>query len=122
MKILIITLVLFSHFTLSSQIRDLDSLKYFIGQQVAVCSKVSDTYGSKKDRATTFLHFGGVYPNTKMTAVIFKKDIQNFKDNPPTYFKGKKVCWRGELVMYKERPEIVLKSGSRFGWNNSDGI
>lgn len=115
MKNLLISLVVFCHSTVSfSQIRDLDSLKYFIGQQVTVCSQVSDTYVSKTDSATTFLNFGGVYPNTKMAAVIFKKDIQNFHDKPNEYFKSKNVCLKGELVMYKEKPEIVLKRGEQI--------
>lgn len=97
-----------------SQVRDLDSIKLLTGKNITFCGMVADTYVSKSDNATTFLNFGGVYPNVKLTAVIFKKDIVKFKEKPSTYYSGKNVCIQGEVILFKDRPEIVLSNQSHI--------
>jgi hypothetical protein len=100
----------------SSQVRDLDSINLLVGKNITFCGKVADTYISKSDSAITFLNFGGMYPNVKLTAVIFKKDMVNFKEKPSAYYMSKNVCIKGEVILYKERPEIVL-SRQRQIWD-----
>ncbi len=90
------------------QVKDLDSLKMMVGQTITFCGQVVDSYVSKTDSVTTFLNFGGSYPNVKLTAVIFKKDAPKFHEMPNTYYLGQHVCITGDLVLYKERPEIIL--------------
>jgi len=38
------------------------------------------------------------------------KDLPLFPGNPETVYKGKKVRVRGEVKLYKDRPEMVVRS------------
>lgn len=102
-----------------SQVRDLDSIEFLVGKSITFCGKVADTFVSKSDSATTFLNFGGVYPNVKLTAVIFKNDMVNFIEKPSTYYLHKNVCIKGEVILYKERPEVVLSKQDQIWIDNN---
>ena len=95
------------------QVRDLDSIKLLVGKPLHF-GKVADTYVSKSDSATNFLNFGGVYPNVK----AYCCDIQKDKEKPSTFYISKNVCIKGEVILYKERPEIVLSKLGQI-WLNS---
>ena len=45
-----------------------------------------------------------------LTLVILVKDLPLFPGNPETDYKGKKVRVRGEVKLYKDRPEMVVRS------------
>jgi micrococcal nuclease len=45
-----------------------------------------------------------------LTLVIFVKDLHLFPGNPETAYIGKKVRVRGEVKIYKDRPEMVVRS------------
>ncbi len=42
--------------------------------------------------------------------VILASDIPRFPEDPEKAFKGKKVRVRGEVKLYKDRPEMVVRS------------
>lgn len=44
-----------------------------------------------------------------LTLVLFVKDLPLFPGNPGTDYKGKKVRVRGEVKLYKGRPEMVIR-------------
>jgi len=91
-----------------SQTVPLDSVKFYEGKEITVCSKVMDTYVSKSEDATTFINFGNPYPHSKFSVVIFEKDITNFKYTPSEYLKGKNVCVSGKVKIFKGKPEIIV--------------
>ena len=76
-------------------------------KMVKICSKVYST--KKLSSGITFLNIGDEYPNSPLTVVIFKDDLKNFKKNPEKYYKGKEICVTGRLILYKEKPEIIVK-------------
>jgi hypothetical protein len=89
----------------------IDKINDYIGQTVKVCTKI---YGTKELSSVTFLNCGAAYPNSPLTAVIFKSDLANFKNNPAEYYDGKTVCITGKVVLYKEKPEIILKDETQI--------
>ena len=93
-----------------SQTVPVDSVKYYEGKTITVCSKVLDTYEAKMGEKTTFLNFGKPYPNSTFTAVIFESDLSKFKYSPSVYLKGKNVCITGLVKIYKGKTEIVVTS------------
>ena len=87
----------------------IDSVSAYVGQVVKVCDKVAGTFVTKGDKPVTYLNLGTDYPNTKLIIVIFQKDLINFPTSPSEYYKSKNVCVTGEIGVYKERYQIIVK-------------
>lgn len=92
----------------------LDEVKANMGNQVMICDSISDTFVAKGDKKTTYLHFGATYPNVKLTAVIFEKDVVKFESSPAIFLMDKKVCITGLLKEYKGKPEIIVSDPSQI--------
>lgn len=92
----------------------LDEVKLNIGNQVMICDSISDTFVAKGDKKTTYLHFGATYPNVKLTAVIFEKDVIKFESSPAIFLMDKRVCISGLLKEYKGKPEIIVSDPSQI--------
>ena len=86
----------------------LDSVSFYEGKTITVCSKVLDTYEAKQGNKTTFLNFGKPYPNSTFTVVIFEADLTKFKYTPSVYLKGKNVCITGKVKIFKGKTEIIV--------------
>ena len=107
--ILLFAFAMFAQFAYSQTV-PLDSVKYYEGKSITVCSKVIDTYEAKTGEKTTFLNFGKPYPNSTFTVVIFEADLPKFKYTPSVYLKGKEVCITGTVKIYKNKPEIIVSA------------
>ncbi|CAN5349685.1 hypothetical protein BH09BAC2_BH09BAC2_15580 [soil metagenome] len=92
-----------------SQTVPLDSVQFYEGKTITVCSKVQSTFITKGERKTTYINFGKPYPYTTFTAVIFSSDSAKFKYIPSEYLKEKTVCIKGKVVLYKGKPQIIVK-------------
>jgi len=107
-KSLITLTLLFITTFLSAQTQiSIDSVSAYIGKTVKVCDKVAGTFVTKGDKPVTYLNLGADYPNTKLTIVIFQKDLVNFPIKPSDHYKGQNVCVTGEIKQYKEKIEII---------------
>lgn len=99
---------LFTTTFLSAQTQiSIDSVSAYIGKTVKVCDKVAGTYVTKGDKPVTYLNLGDDYPNSKLTIVIFQKDLVNFPVKPSDHYKGMNVCVTGEVGIYKEKVQII---------------
>lgn len=88
-----------------------DSLaKNHVGQSVAVKGTVAKV--SVSGSGTTYLNFGGTFPNQTFTAVIFASDAAAFSN--PKQWEGKRVIAKGKVELYKGKPEIVLHKASQL--------
>jgi hypothetical protein len=76
------------------------------GEEIVVEGTIVRTHRAEK---VIYLNF---HPNWKryLTLVIFVKDLPLFPRNPGTDYKGKKVRVRGEVKLYKDRLEMVVRS------------
>ncbi len=93
-----------------AQVVSPDSAKYYIGKEVTVTGKIVDTYTSKGEKKVILLNFGDKHPNEIFTVVINNDDIEKFKYNPADFLKEKTIAVKGTVIMYKDKPEIILKS------------
>ena len=84
-------------------------IENYIDKDVKICTKVFGTKQITSGSKPTFLNCGAAFPNSPLTVVIFFEDLENFKENPATYYDGKNICITGRLIMYKGKPEIVVK-------------
>ena len=75
------------------------------GEEVVVEGTIVRTHRTK---TMLYLNF---HSNWKryLTIVVFAKDLPRFPGNPASDYKGKKVRVRGEVKIYKGRPEMALR-------------
>jgi DNA/RNA endonuclease YhcR with UshA esterase domain len=87
-----------------------DQAKGHIGERATVVGVVSQVSTSRG--GTTFLNFGGRYPNHVFTAVIFRSAASQFPE--PQRWEGKRVSVAGSIQLYRGKPEIVLNSSTQL--------
>jgi hypothetical protein len=90
----------------------IEDIKNHIGDSVKICAKIyGGVFLGRTDNKPTFLNVGGDYPNAPLTVVIWPPVRATYagQENPETYYKGKTVCIYGKLVLYKEKPQIVIE-------------
>lgn len=105
--IFILSMLFFSAATYSQTVCA-DSLKYFEGEVITVCNKITGTFVTKSSNQTTFLNFGN-FPTQLFTVVIFSEDLKNFSYNPSQFLNGKIVCVTGDVRMYNGNAEIIVE-------------
>lgn len=99
---------LFTTTFLSAQTQiSIDSVSAYVGKTVKVCSNVAGTFVTKGEKPVTYLNLGADFPNSKLTIVIFQKDLNNFPFTPLAHYKGMNVCVNGTIKKYKEKLEII---------------
>jgi micrococcal nuclease len=77
-----------------------------VGKEVVVEGKIVRTHRGKR-----VLHLN-FHPNWKkyVTVVVLGRDLGRFPADAERHFEGKTVRVRGTVSLYKERPEIVVRS------------
>lgn len=88
----------------------LEQIPEFMEKKVKICDKIYGSYITKGDKPLTFLNVGKPYPDNLLTLVVFSKDLKNFSYVPSDYLVDKPFCVTGKLILYKDRPEIILNS------------
>jgi len=82
----------------------------YIGEQATVVGTVAQV--SRSRGGTTFINFGGRFPNHIFYAVIFKKNSGQFSNIGR--FEGKQVAITGTIELYKGKPQIILVAPSQI--------
>jgi len=75
------------------------------GEEIVVEGTIVRTHRAEK---VMYLNF---HPNWKryLTLVIHVKDLPHFPADPEKAYRGRKVRVRGEVKLYKDRPEMVVR-------------
>ncbi len=90
------------------EIRIEDAAKHE-GDSVTICTKIfGGRYFETSKNSPTLLNAGAKYPDAPLTIVIFGDSRTAFKNKPEEYYIDKQVCVTGKIVMYKDKPEIIL--------------
>jgi hypothetical protein len=77
-----------------------EEAKNHIGDSLTVCA----------NRQPTLLDMGGSYPNQALTLLIWGDNRSHFSYKPEESLKGKEVCVTGKIILYRDKPEIILSS------------
>ena len=84
-----------------------DAAKH-IGDSVTVCGKVADMrYFENSKNKPTLLNIGAKHPNSLLTVVIWENARALFTSKIED-LKDKEVCITGRIILYKEKPEIII--------------
>ena len=90
-----------------SQVSASDLFNY-IDKKVEYCDKVHGSFMSNGKSKVILLNMGAEYPNQKLTVAIFEKNWKKFDYKPAELLKEKMICVTGKIVIYKEKPEIIV--------------
>ena len=91
-----------------------DEAASHIGENATVCGMVaSATYAAQAMAAPTFLDLGKPYPNQIFSAVILGSDRTKF-GAPEISLREKEVCVTGEIFLFQEKPEIILRDPAQL--------
>ena len=87
----------------------LEEVASHVGDSVKVCGKIlTGRYLDRSESGPTLLNMGKPFPDQYLTVVIYKKDRNKFDVVPETDLINKEVCVTGVVVLFKEKPQIVL--------------
>lgn len=113
MKKVFLTLFLFGTLLVSAQeiTPTLENIASFEGKTITICEKVTSIYETKGGNA--LLNFGKPFPNNAFTVVVFKSDRDTFSYNPLS-LDAKTICITGTVILYKGKPEIIVKKESEI--------
>ncbi len=84
----------------------LSEVTKFIDQKVTVTGKV---YGVKDVKSMILVNVGGPYPNQLLT-VVLKSDAKKIASQ----VDGKEITVTGDVILYKDKPEIIVKDLSQI--------
>jgi hypothetical protein len=80
-----------------------------VGDSVKVCGRVAGIrFLENATSQLTLINMGGAYPNQLLTIVIGLPLRKQFEKTPEELFTDKDVCITGNVVLYKNKPQIVL--------------
>jgi hypothetical protein len=87
----------------------LEDVSKHVGDSVTVCGKVSGMrYFENSKNKPTFLNIGANHPNQLLTVVIWETARALFSSKVEELM-DKEICITGRIILYKERPEIVIE-------------
>jgi DNA/RNA endonuclease YhcR with UshA esterase domain len=80
-----------------------------VGDSVTVTANiVSVKYFSSSSRPVTLLNAGAEFPNQLLTLVIYDELRNTLENTPEKMYSGKTVTASGKVVLYREKPQIVI--------------
>lgn len=86
------------------------NLNQYLNKKIEYCNKVYGSYVTKGNKKVALLNLGADYPNHELTVAIFESDWKNFDYEPSEFLKGKEICVTGKLILYNDKPEIIVNS------------
>ena len=86
----------------------LEDVSRHIGDSVTVCGIVKEMrYFEKSKNKPTFLNIGARYPYQPLTVVIWE-NVRTLFTGKVEDLQGKFICITGRIILYKEKPEIII--------------
>ena len=80
-----------------------------VGDSVKVCGKVFGGRFLENAKGTpTLLNMGAAYPNSTFTIVMYSEARKKFTYQPEIELVNKNVCFSGKVVLFREKPQIVV--------------
>lgn len=100
----------------------LEDINQHVGDSVIVEGKIfSGRFLSNSSGAPTLLNVGALYPNQKLTLVIWGASRKYFDMAPEVTYTDRMVWIKGKVEMIKGKPQVVLWSKAQIGVIEKDG-
>ena len=101
----------------------LEDIALFVGDSVTVSGTIfSAKYFAESATSPTLLNMGAPFPDQPLTVVIEKADRSFFESNPEVFYLNKEVSVSGKVVLYKNKPQIVVREREQLTVLNDNAI
>ena len=101
--------------SLSAQTFTADEASKHVGETVTICGKIfGGRFFETSKNCPTLLNMGAPYPSSPITIMIPGDIRTKLGYAPETELKEKIICVHGEIILFKERPEIVVNDISQM--------
>ena len=108
-KIFTLLLLPFSYCVVSAQTFSAEQASKKVGDSIKVCDKI---YGGRffetSNGSPTLLNMGAAYPASPITIMIPGEVRIKMGYAPEQQLKDKNVCVVGRVILFKEKPEIII--------------
>jgi hypothetical protein len=112
--VIILTLCIASQFSLGQTLTPEEAAKR-VGDSIKVCGKIfGGRYFENANNAPTLLNMGAAFPNSPLTIVIYADTRKKLAYQPEVELVNKNVCVTGTVVLYREKPQIVIRDVSQI--------
>ena len=110
---ILISAIVFSQFSFAQASITPEEAAKHVGETVTVCGKVfGGRFFETSKNSPTLLNMGAAYPASPFTVMIPGELRAKMGYAPEAELKEKNICVKGEIILYKEKPEIILKDVS----------
>lgn len=89
---------------------DIREVNKYIGETATICDSVFTT---RALGSLIFLNLGVTLSKQLLTDVIYKANLEKLNEPEKTYL-NKKICVTGKLVLYNDKPQIVLNEAKQI--------
>ena len=104
----LITLCFLSAIGFSQTLSPEDAAKR-VGDSITVCGKIfGGRYFETSKGSPTLLNMGAAYPSSPLTIMIPGDVRSKLGYIPEAELKDKNICVRGRVILFKEKPEIIV--------------
>lgn len=114
-KIFTFLLFIFSSYFISAQTFSAEQAEKKVGDSIKVCDKI---YGGRffetSKGSPTLLNMGAAYPASPLTIMIPGEVRIKMGYAPELQLKDKNVCVMGRVILFKEKPEIIIYNISQI--------
>jgi hypothetical protein len=113
----IFTFAFFLFFALSSSAQQFsaEEASRKIGDSIKVCGTI---YGGRffetSNGSPTLLNMGAAYPSSPLTLMIPLSVRMKMGYEPEIQLKGKEVCVLGRVILFKDKPEIIIYNAGQI--------
>ncbi len=86
-----------------------------VGENIKVCGKIfGGRFFETSKGSPTLLNMGAAYPASPFTVMIPGEVRTQLGYAPEVELKDKNICVTGEVILFKEKPEIIVNDISQI--------
>jgi hypothetical protein len=86
-----------------------------VGDSITVCGQIyGGRYFETSKGSPTLLNMGAAFPASPITIMIPGDVRSKLGFIPEAELKDKNICVRGRVILFKDRPEIIIYSASQL--------
>ena len=114
-KTFTLTYLLFAGFLGFAQVLTPEEASKRIGDSITVCGKIfGGRFFETSVGSPTLLNMGAAFPASTLTIMIPGNVRVKMGYAPEQQLKDKNICVRGRVILFKDKPEIIVHSVSQL--------
>jgi hypothetical protein len=114
-KTFTLVILLVGGYVVSAQSLSADEASKRVGDSIKVCGKIfGGRFFETSVGCPTLLNMGAAFPASPLTIMIPGDVRMKMGYAPEQQLKDKNVCVRGKVILFKDKPEIVVYNISQL--------